>query len=79
MRISLARLKRPEVPFPPMLVSRAIPGTELRVGDLYPDPGEDKRARLRAALYFEERRIVPAPPAQPPAKALESKARKPGR
>lgn len=60
VRITPARLKHPEIPFPTMLVRRAIPGTDLRVGDFYPDPGSDKRARLRAALYFEQRRIVPA-------------------
>lgn len=59
VRMTPARLKHPEIPFPSMVVSRAIPGTDLKVGDAYPDPGADKRARLRAALYFEQRRIVP--------------------
>jgi hypothetical protein len=62
VRMTPARLKRPEIPFPRMVVSRAIPGTDLKIGDAYPDPGGDKRARLRAALYFEQRRIVPATP-----------------
>lgn len=66
--LTRARLARPEIPFPPMVVARPIPGNPaLQVGDPYPNPGVDKRARLRAALYFDERRIAPAQPLpQPP-------------
>lgn len=66
VRMTPARLKHIGIPFPSMVVSRAIPGTELRVGEPYPDPGTDKRARLRAALYFEQRRIIPASAASVP-------------
>jgi len=52
---------RPDFPFPAAVVARAIPGTTFKVGDAYPDPGDDKRARMRAALYVEQRRLVPAP------------------
>ena len=59
--LTRARLARPEIPFPAMVVARPIPGNPaLQVGDPYPNPGADKRARLRAALYFDERRIAPA-------------------
>ena len=62
-RLSRARLIHPEIPFPQMVVSRVIPGLpELKLGDPYPNPGADKRARLRAALYVEQRRLKPAPP-----------------
>ena len=73
---SRARLIRPDVPFPDMVVSRAIPGDPtLKIGDPYPNPGTDKRARMRAALYVEQRRIVPAlaPPEQPAAPAAPAK------
>jgi hypothetical protein len=73
VRMTASRLKRPEIPFPPMAVSRAIPGTGLRVGDAYPDPGPDKKARLRAALYFEQRRIVPVAVVMPPNPPKEKK------
>ena len=77
--LTRARLARVEIPFPPMVVIRPIPGDPtLRAGDPYPNPGDDKRARYRAALYFEQRRIVPAPPKppQPAAPAATTKGRK---
>jgi hypothetical protein len=77
--LTRARLVRPEIPFPPMVVARPIPGNPaLQVGDAYPNPGADKRARLRAALYFDERRIAPAQPLpqQPAAPAAETSKEK---
>ena len=70
---SRARLVRPEVPFPAAIVVRAIPGTTLQVGDVFPDPGEDKRARMRAALYVEQRRLAPA---TEPSAATAAKSKK---
>ena len=78
VKFSRARLIRPDVPFPDMVVSRAIPGDPiLKIGDHYPNPGKDKRARMRAALYVDQRRLVsaPAPPEQPAAPATPTKKR----
>ena len=74
---SRARLVRLEIPFPAALVVRAIPGEpSLKVGDVYPNPGQDKRKRMRAALYIAQRRLVSAPVLTP---EKESDAVKPAK
>ena len=73
---SRAHLVRPDVPFPAAIVVREIPGTTFKIGDTYPDPGEDKRARLRAALYVEQRRLAPAPEPSAATTAVKSKKEK---
>ena len=78
VKFSRARLIRPDVPFPDMVVSRSIPGDPtLKIGDPYPNPGTDKRARMRAALYVDQRRLVsaPPPPEQPAPPAGPTKKR----
>ncbi len=48
---------------PTLVLVRAIPGSQLAVGNEYPIPDStDKRVVMRARQLYEQRRLAPAEP-----------------